>query len=899
VIRSLATLLMAAGLLVGGPAWSAQPRYSPRKTNPSVLDVQVYRIEIAGVEIFETDAIEGALEVRIGEPIDRMRIVRTAQNLQSLYRSKGYEELSVRTELVREKLSDGTVETVLRIQVKEGKPSRLVNVRFSLVGKESPDIWTKVEERVRSRLGFKPGDTYDQERILQSKREILEALADEEYVGARVVEVQEKAATQPAGLQPVPSTARWLDLELKVDIGERVSFGFRGNTQFTLSRLLELVNAQRLSGFGEDYLADIRKRVEDEYRNIGYARVWIETLTFENQTSKEKHVTFVIHEGPRVEIESVEFDGYSSFQPSELRTEFYDRAPNLVQRRYYVPRDVDRAAELLVEWMKSEGFLSARLITVNRTFPNEKRVRLVIYLYEGERTITEAVEFDGLNRMPREDALETLGIAEARPLNLFAFTEGIEKLKTWYRNQGHLDFRVINENTDRVVVYSDENRRARISLELDEGPRFTVSRIEVEGNEKTAKSVILHELAFDVGDTLSEELLNESEANLRRLGIFASANVRTFTDSQKPDSKVVVINVSEGTPGAWEARMGIRNDLGARVLGSVGYGNLWGRNHTLRLDASVNYRIDQYFCQKGPCFPEYQAQLTYNLPHLFLEGLTLRPKLAAEDIRYVTFDANSQSASLTLEKRLFKFPNLVVALDYTIERIKQSNAPNPSDNQELRIGSLNPSIRLDLRDNPLMPTSGFYAQTTFEWASTALGSQTSPPIGYTRFQARMDGHIPFGKGIGWYLSVRAGLARNLEPPPEGFTGSPSEYALPLSKHFVLGGAGSIRGFQDRAINYNDIAIRGTLAYVNYRTQLDLPFSGNLRFGPFLDVGNLYVDPFTPDAPSPFDPATYRWGSGVGFRYLSPVGPVNFDFGFNLFPREGEARSQFYFSIGVI
>ena len=419
-----------------------------------------------------------------------------------------------------------------------------------------------------------------------------------------------------------------------------------------------------------------------------------------------------------------------------------------------------------------------------------------------------------------------------------------------------------------------------------------MSRISVEGNELTLPYIIEQELPFSEGDILGEDKLTEAEANLRRLGIFANVSIRSFTDSAKPTSKVVVVNVTEGEPGAWGAGVGGRNDLGARVFGSVGYGNLWKRNHAVQLNGSVNYRVDQTYCAIAPCFLEYQLGLTYNWPHLLVEGLTLRPRVAAENIRYISFDAFAQSASMTLERRMLKVPNVTVALDYRIERITQSNASIEDDNRTLRIGSLTPSVRLDLRDNPLVPTKGFFTQTSFEWASTALGSQTDPfPVGYTRFQIRADGHIPLGRSASFYLSFRSGFARNLEPPPNPLDSTSTEYAIPLSKQFVLGGAGSIRGFRERAIRYDNLAIRGTLSYVNYRFQLDLPFLGAFRVGPFLDAGNLHVDGFS------F--GDLRWGSGVGVRYLSPVGPVNFDLGFNLFPRPNEASPQLYFSIGVI
>jgi outer membrane protein insertion porin family len=79
--------------------------------------------------------------------------------------------------------------------------------------------------------------------------------------------------------------------------------------------------------------------------------------------------------------------------------------------------------------------------------------------------------------------------------------------------------------------------------------------------------------------------------------------------------------------------------------------------------------------------------------------------------------------------------------------------------------------------------------------------------------------------------------------------------------------------------------------VNYRSELSFPFTGALRIVPFLDAANLLVDDYSL--------GNLRYGAGAGLHYLSPVGPVNFDWGFKLRALAGEDAYRFYFSIGVL
>jgi outer membrane translocation and assembly module TamA len=205
-----------------------------------------------------------------------------------------------------------------------------------------------------------------------------------------------------------------------------------------------------------------------------------------------------------------------------------------------------------------------------------------------------------------------------------------------------------------------------------------------------------------------------------------------------------------------------------------------------------------------------------------------------------------------------------------------------------------------MRNNPLAPTSGLFVVTSFELAEPWLFSQTEPyKIGYYRFQFRTDYFLELMKNMTWFFSFRTGFEKNLEVGVDNGSGVRIDpvtgevvKGIPLIKQFALGGVGSLRGFQEQEINQRSLNIIGTLSYVNYRTQVDMPLLGSLRFGPFLDAGNVLADQMS------F--GNLRWGAGFGFHYLTPVGPVNLDWGFNLFPQpQDRGQNQFYLSIGVI
>src|SRR5690606_10219682 len=145
--------------------------------------------------------------------------------------------------------------------------------------------------------------------------------------------------------------------------------------------------------------------------------------------------TFRIREGSRVEIESVDFDGNFAFPDDELRKVFYDRAPLLTRRNYYVHAEVQATAQLLNEWIQSNGYLASKVVTINRSFIRQGgAVKLVVYLYEGDQTVVEDVTWTGAEHMDAEELLGHIQVRKGQPLDLFAFSEGVERLKAAYRD---------------------------------------------------------------------------------------------------------------------------------------------------------------------------------------------------------------------------------------------------------------------------------------------------------------------------------------------------------------------------------------------------------------------------------------------------------------------------------
>jgi outer membrane translocation and assembly module TamA len=72
------------------------------------------------------------------------------------------------------------------------------------------------------------------------------------------------------------------------------------------------------------------------------------------------------------------------------------------------------------------------------------------------------------------------------------------------------------------------------------------------------------------------------------------------------------------------------------------------------------------------------------------------------------------------------------------------------------------------------------------------------------------------------------------------------------------------------------------------------FSDIVEGALFVDIGNLWMDPKN------FDLMKIRKAAGFGLRFITPIGPIALDFGFNLSPDPAyeEQLWTVHFNVGV-
>jgi outer membrane protein assembly factor BamA len=219
-------------------------------------------IKVDGAKALGPQEIDAAIEVDVGDYLERAVVARSVTNLENAFRAKGYRHVSVKSEVLKQTGKRGVALTVLRFVIDEGAPTRISSVDVvlsSLATKPEQLAWEKLKDFLLSKVSIKSGGVLDHDQVEEARKSLEAGLTEKEYIGGKIA------------LTETPESDEATKLHFEVTLGDRVSFGFRGNSFFDRNQLLDLIAEQRTLGFGKDYIEDIREKIIDAYKGHGFA----------------------------------------------------------------------------------------------------------------------------------------------------------------------------------------------------------------------------------------------------------------------------------------------------------------------------------------------------------------------------------------------------------------------------------------------------------------------------------------------------------------------------------------------------------------------------------------------------------------------------------------------------
>ncbi|MEM8639888.1 MAG: BamA/TamA family outer membrane protein [Cyanobacteria bacterium P01_G01_bin.54] len=506
------------------------------------------------------------------------------------------------------------------------------------------------------------------------------------------------------------------------------------------------------------------------------------------------------------------------------------------------------------------------------------------------RTLPEGAETDAVSQAVIDDIF---GDSYGETLNLRDLQLGVVELNDWYQANGYdlaqvVDTQVSPNGVVRLVLAEGVIEDIRVRF-LDEEEEFTDGR--------TREFIITREMQLSSGDVFNR---NTAQSDLQRvfgLGLFEDVRL-AFEPGEDPSKVIVNVDVIEGRTGSIAAGAGVSSASG--IFGTVSYQqqNLGGNNQTVGAEVQVGERdllFDVSFTDPWIAGDPYRTSYTVNafarrsISLIFDEGdpevrlpngdrpRVIRTGGGINFVRPLAPDPFSRAEWTLSTGFQYQGIRLEDADGRRTPRDSQDNLLSFTDGGRDTLVSLSFGAVRDRRNSLLDPTQGSLLR---------VGVDQTIPIG--------SGNILFNRLRGsysYYIPVDwLNLTSNPEAPQAlafNLQGGTVIGDLPPYEAFSLGGANSVRGYEEGDVGSGRSYLQATAEY-------RFPVLSFIGGAVFLD----YATDLGTGDDVPGNPAGVRnkpgdgFGYGLGVRIQSPLGPIRVDYGFN-----DEGDSRLHFGIG--
>jgi outer membrane protein insertion porin family len=661
------------------------------------------------------------------------------------------------------------------------------------------------------------------------------------------------------------------------------SVEFIGNKLIKTEALEEALSSNGFSVgrvFKPNVLDQATAELKRQYLNQGKysAQVGTEIIELErNRVDVKVH----IEEGPTAKIKKIRIIGNQQFSDKELLENFESKSESdtwwfFSSKDQYSKEKVSGDLDGLRNLYQDQGYLDFRIISNQVSIsPKKDGIFLTINIEEGEQYTVSQFVLNGQLIVPEAELLPLVSIAPGRIYSRQAVDQTVTAISNRLAEEGYSYAEVIP-----IPDVNEEANTVAFSINVRPGRRVYVRRIEIEGNELTNDTVIRRELRQIEGSAYSPSAVNRSKIRLQRLSFFDEVEINTVDVPGSQDQVDLQIVVKERATGSFLFGLGYSGDDGALIRTSISQANLFGTGNRLNFGVQRSAIVES-------------ANIEYTNPYHTRSGISRTISLSTRSVdaaeantsEYIT-DTSSLAISylfpinennsfsigaglerIDLETTEFSVPEVVSFIDEFPE------------NDSFKITS---AFAHDTRDSIIYPTSGTYHRLSLE--ASVPGSD----LEYYKVNLDSSVYFPLTERSAFKLGLGIGYG----------SGYGDTQTLPFFKNYFAGGSSSVRGYEARSLGPRDSSENpdpfGGSQRVLFNAALLLPIgqdSKDQRFSIFVDGGQVFAQD------DDFDSSEIRFSAGIGFNWLSPVGPLSISYAVPLNEEDGDEVEKLQFTVG--
>ena len=720
-----------------------------------------------------------------------------------------------------------------------------------------------------------------------------------------------------------------VDYVLKVDRGPVVEIAAEG-FKLTQRVLKKMVPIYEEGAVDDDLLNEGRRNIQNLLQSLGYFQATVSVSQHSTQDGKHVQVVYVVNPGDRHKLVVIRISGNRFFSTELIRSRMQDQAAGrLFSHGRYNDALLDDDVHSIQGLYRASGFrqveVTSKLVTSYQGDPSQLAIEIAIK--EGQQTRVAWVRIEGGYMLPEEQLPET-STAEGQGFDESSLADDRDRILGRYFDNGFP-----NATVDVAYVSipsADKLPRVGVTFTIHEGEQFFVSQLFLDGLNHTRPGVARRAIRVQPGGPLSQQDMLESQRRLYDLGLFKQVDTAVQNPDGTESRKNVVVTVNEADRYTFDYGAGFEFQTGQpsygtnQPLGKTGVSpmvslgvsriNVGGRHQTITMKGALG-RLQQ------------KALISYDIPTILnLDNLRFTATALYDDtVDVSTFTSKRLEGTVQVAQVLKRDPTTsreltTLAYRFSYRRVDASNIEVTSNlipllSEPTRVGTPNFIFIRNRRDNDLESSRGSYTTLEGGVAASYFGSSAD----FSRFLAKNSTYHTFfrnrstGQGFVFARSTTIGLENRFgstvlldpaQPVPAG------ETLIPLPERFYSGGGNSNRGFGLNQAGPRDpftgYPVGGSALFLN-SVEMRFPnvrvpyLNDKIGFTVFEDLGNVFARPqemfpslvrfHQPDQGYCFQEVThlscnYNYAPnaiGTGVRYQTPIGPLRFDFGYNLSP----------------
>ena len=574
------------------------------------------------------------------------------------------------------------------------------------------------------------------------------------------------------------------------------------------------IKSKKNGPFVKSFIAEDEKTIKKIYQSIGFNFLEIKSKV-ETFPKKRVNLYFEIEKGDKTKITKINFKGDRKLRDRRLRDIITSQESKfwkvLTQNTKLNQSNIELDKRLLTNYYKSIGYYDVKVLSEIVELKEDFQAEITYNINAGTRykinKITTKVD-PVLNKELFLPLKKIYGKVVGSYYSPFLVKKLLDELDLIISYE---DLQFIEHNVNEII----NDDKIEIQINVFEGQKIIVEKIEILGNTVTNETVIRSELLLDEGDPYSKVKVDKSISQLKSRRIFASVKETTST-GELPNSKNIKITVEEMPTGEISAGAGIGTNGGSFAF-NISENNWLGRGMTVSANADVS--ADTLSGSLSFTDPNYNftgKQLSYDLQN------------TKNDKPDSGYENNVFGGGINLSYEKFKDIYFAPGINLTYDDLTTNSSA--SDLLKKQSGSstdlmFDYSLSTDKRDRRFMPTSGnltSFFQALPVYADQAYVKNGFSTSHYKEFSDDMIGALKFGA--------------------TAINGINNE-DVRLSKRLSLSSS-RLRGFEPGKIGPKD---GNDYVGGNYVTSLNLeanfpnffPEKSNAEIGLFLDAGNVW------------------------------------------------------------